>query len=54
MIYQKIDVEDHKITLNTIYTSGKMIRTAKMFGFDIEYECLYNGIPVVQQDLIKS
>ncbi len=43
----KINVEDHKITLNTIYTSGRMIRTAKMFCFDIEYECLYYDIPVV-------
>lgn len=43
----KIDVEDHKITLNTIYTSGRMIRTAEMFGFDIEYECIYYDIPVV-------
>ena len=43
----KIDVEGHKITLNTIYTSGRMIRTAEMFGFDIEYECIYYEIPVV-------
>jgi len=47
LVLSNIYVEDHKITLNTIYSSGKMIRTAEKFGFDIEYECLYYNIPIV-------
>lgn len=43
----KLQVKNHKITLNTIYTSGKMNETARQCNFDIEYECKYYDIPII-------
>lgn len=43
----ELGMKDYKITLNTIYTSGKIFRTAESVGFDPEYECLRYGIPVI-------
>lgn len=42
-----LNVPGYKITLNTVYTSGKMNETANIYNFDIEYECMYYNIPIV-------
>lgn len=41
------NLKSRKVTLNTLYTSGKILRTAESVGFDPEYECLRYGIPVI-------
>lgn len=41
------DVKGRKVTLNTLSTSGKMIKIANIVGFDPEYECMRYGIPVI-------
>lgn len=43
----QLDVHNRKITLNTVYTSGKMNETANIYNFDIEYECWYYNIHIV-------
>jgi hypothetical protein len=42
-----IDVKPRKITLNSLYTSGEMIRISYVVGFDLEYECKLYGIPYI-------
>ena len=42
-----LGVKDHKITLNTLYTSGKILQVADSVGFDPIYECLRYRIPVI-------
>lgn len=42
-----LNVEDHKITLNTLYTTGKIMEVSKSVGFDPIYECMRYGIPVI-------
>lgn len=42
-----LDTQDRSVTLNTLYTSGNMIRVAETFNFDIEYECQIYNIPMV-------
>lgn len=45
--FLKLETKNHKITLNTIYTSGKMNETAWLYNFDIEYEFMYYNVPIV-------
>lgn len=42
-----LGVKDHKITLNTLYTSGKIHQVADGVGFDPIYECMRYGIPTI-------
>lgn len=42
-----LDTGDKKITLNTIFTNGRMIEIARLYGFNLEYECIYYGIPII-------
>ncbi len=47
IVQMKINVSPKQITLNSLYTSGQMIRTAQLVGFDLEYECQIYGIPYI-------
>ena len=36
-----INYKVYRITPHTIYTSGRLYRISKKYGFDLEYECIY-------------
>jgi hypothetical protein len=42
-----INYKVYRITLHTIYTSGRLYRNSKKYGFDLEYECIYYEVPIM-------
>lgn len=42
-----LSVKEHKITLNTLYTTGKIMEVSESVGFDPIYECMRYRIPVI-------
>ena len=47
LVRMGIDVSPQKITLNSLYVSGKMDKIAHLVGFDLEYECKLYKIPYI-------